>query len=347
MKVSKKDLKLFKEISLLIESGRKKVTQEVNSVISNLYWKIGNKINSEMMNYKRGEYGKEIIDDLSSHLKDSFGKGFDSANIRRMMQLAKVFDDEKIFVTLSRELTWSHFISLLTIKDELQRKFYIEMCRTGSWSVRELRKSIDSMLFERTALSKKPDDLIKEEIERFCDKKELTPDLVFKDPYILDFLQLKGRYKEKDLEDAILSDIEAVIMELGDGFTFVDRQKKMIIDGEDFHLDLLFFHRKLKRLVAIELKIGKFRAAYKGQMELYLNWLDVNERGEDEKSPLGLILCSEGNDGQVELMRLDKSGIRVASYLTEFPDKKLLQEKLMQSIANNKDRIERLKEGAS
>lgn len=163
--------------------------------------------------------------------------------------------------------------------------------------------------------------------------------MVFKDPYFLNFTGLKDAYSEKSLEDAILRELESFILELGGGFTFVERQKRMIIDGEDFYLDLLFFHRKLKRLVAIELKIGKFKAAYKGQMELYLRWLEKNEKQPDEKNPIGLILCAEGNNEQVELLQLEESGIKIAEYLTDLPDKKLLKEKLHRVIAENRRRL--------
>src|SRR5665647_3174818 len=196
------------------------------------------------------------------------------------------------------------------------------------------------MLFERTALSKKPDDLIKEELKALKETDKLTPDLVFKDPYFLDFTGLKDTYSEKTLEDAILREIEQFILELGSGFTFVERQKRMIIDGEDFKLDLLFYHRKLKRLIAIDLKLGKFKAAYKGQMELYLRWLQKNEMQQGEETPLGLILCAAGNDEQVELLQLHKAGIKVAEYMTELPSKKLLQQKLHKAVALSKKRME-------
>jgi predicted nuclease of restriction endonuclease-like (RecB) superfamily len=226
------------------------------------------------------------------------------------------------------------------LKNDLQRKFYIEMCALEKWSTRKLKERIDSMLFERTAISKKPDNLIKEELEKLKDSEELSPDLVFRDPYVLDFLGLKDTYSEKDLEASILRELENFILELGQGFSFIERQKRMAIDGEDFKLDLLFYHRKLRRLVAIDLKLGKFKAAYKAQMELYLRWLEKNEMQEGEKTPVGLILCAEGNKEQIELLQLHKSGIKVAEYLTELPSKKVLQQKLHQAIEISKKRIE-------
>lgn len=257
-----------------------------------------------------------------------------------MMQFAEVFPNEKIVASLIRQLSWTHIIALLPLKQLLQREFYAEMCRIEKWSVRTLRKKIDGMLYERTAISKKPKRLIKQEIKLLREEDKLTPDLVFRDPYFLDFLGLKNTFSEKNLEDAILRELENFILELGQGFSFVERQKRMIIDGEDFKLDLLFYHRKLKRLVAIDLKLGKFKAGYKSQMELYLRWLEKNEMQTGEQTPIGLILCAEGNKEQIELLQLHKAGIKVAEYLTELPSKKLLQQKLHQAIEISKKHIE-------
>lgn len=331
---------LFSDISLLIENSKKYVAHNVNSTITLLYWKIGKRINIDILQNKRAEYGKQIVVSLTRQLEGIYGKGFDEKNIRRMMQFASVFMDESIVVSLTRQLTWTHIISLIPLKQPLQREFYAEMCRVENWSVKMLRKKIDGMLYERTAISKKPKQLITQEIKQLREEDILTPDLVFRNPYFLDFLGLKNTYSEKNLEDAILKELENFILELGQGFTFVERQKRMIIDGEDFKLDLLFYHRKLKRLVAIDLKLGKFKAAYKSQMELYLRWLEKNEMQVGEETPIGLILCAQGNKEQIELLQLDKSGIKVAEYLTELPDKKLLQQKLHQAIEISKKHIE-------
>jgi len=273
-------------------------------------------------------------------LTEQFGNGFSEKSIRRMMQFAEVFPDEQIVASAMRQLSWTHFTLLIPLKNPLQREFYAEMCRIEKWSVKTLRSKIDGMLFERTAISKKPDQLIKQEIKGLREEDKLTPDLVFRDPYILDFLGLKDTYSERNLEDAVLHQIERFIMDLGQGFTFVERQKRMIIDGEDYSLDLLFFHRKLKRMIGIDLKLGKFKAAYKGQMELYLRWLEKNEMEPGEEPPLGLLLCAEGNQEQIELLQLDQSGIRVAKYLTQLPNKKLLQQKLHSAIEMSKKQME-------
>lgn len=334
------DKNLFQELTALVEQSRQKVAATVNSAIPSLYWQIGKRINEEVLENERAEYGKQIVVTLSRQLIDQYGRSFEYKNLRRMMQFAQIFDDHKIVVTLSRQLSWNHFTTLIPIKDGLQREFYTQMCRAEHWSVRTLRQKIDDMLFERTAISKKPKELIKQELKLLGDDNQLSPDLVFKDPYFLDFAGLKNTYSEKSLEDAILRELESFMLELGTGFTFIERQKRMIIDGEDFALDLLFYHRKLKRLVAIELKIGKFKAAYKGQMELYLRWLKKNEKQPGEENPIGLILCAEGNHEQIELLQLQDSGIKVAEYLTELPDKKLLEQKLHQAIATNRKKLE-------
>ena len=201
------------------------------------------------------------------------------------------------------------------------------------------------MLFERTAIATKPDELIKQELTELRENNVLTPDLVFKSPYFLEFTGLKGMYSEKSLEDSLVAHLEQFILELGNGFTFVERQKRMIIDGEDFYLDLLFYHRRLHRLIAIDLKLGKFKAQYKGQMELYLRWLEAHEMEPGEEQPLGLLLCTEGGDEQIELLQLDKSGIKVAQYMTELPSKELLQRQIHKGLEAASQRWENRTEG--
>lgn len=330
---------LFTDIARLIDESKSYVAYTVNAALTILYWKIGKRINDDVLNNKRAEYGKQIVVSLSLQLGQEYGNSFSDKNIRRMMQFAEVFSDEAIVVSAIRQLSWTHFIALIPLKEPLQRQFYAEMCRVEKWSVKTLRAKIDGMLYERTAISKKPEKLIQQEIKTLREEDKLSPDLVFRDPYFLDFLGLKDTYSEKNLEDAILHELEKFILELGHGFTFVERQKRMIIDGEDFNLDLLFYHRKLKRLMAIDLKLGKFKASNKGQMELYLRWLEKNEMQEGEETPLGLILCAAGNNEQVELLQLHKSGIKVAEFMTELPSKKLLQQKLHKVVELSRKRI--------
>lgn len=257
-----------------------------------------------------------------------------------MARFAECFPDSEMIATLSRQLSWSHFREILPLEKPLQREFYAEMCRVERWSVRTLRQKIASMLYERTALSKKPDELAELELQGLREEDRMTPDLVFRDPYLLDFLGLKGAYQEKDLEAAILRELEAFIMELGAGFTFVARQKRITVDHDDFYLDLLFFHRDLRRLVAVELKLDKFRPDHKGQMELYLRWLDKRERKPGEDTPLGIILCAGKNTEQIELLELGRSGIHVAEYLTVLPPKDILKRKLHEAIERSRLAIE-------
>ena len=323
---------LFREICGLIEKSKNTIAVRISAEITLLYWHIGHRINTEILDSKRASYGKQIVSQLATILSEKYGKEFEVRNLRRMMQFAKQFNDYSIVSQAATQLSWSHFIELLPLKDTIKQEFYLTLSIQEQWGRDILRKKIDSMLFERTAISGKTDEVIRKELSDARENKTLSPDLVFKSPYFLNFTGLKGYYSEKTLEDVLITESESFILELGIGFSFIERQKRMIIDGEDFFLDLLFYHRKLRRLIAIDLKITKFKAAYKGQMELYLQWLDKYERQHEEESPLGLILCTEGGKEQIELLKLDKAGIKVAQYLTELPDKRLIEEQLRKSM---------------
>ena len=323
---------LVTDLRELILSARQTVARGVNAMLVLLYWKVGQRIRQDVLREKRAEYGQEIFSTLSGKLVAEFGRGFSQQNLFRMADFAGAFPDEKIVATLSKELGWSHFVELLPLKKHLQRDLYAEMCRVERWSVRLLRQKIGGMLYERTALSKKPSKLAALELQKLREEDKLTPDLVFRDPYFLDFLGLKGAYSERDLETAILRDLEAFLVELGSDFAFLARQKRITVDGEDFYLDLLFYHRRLRRLVVIDLKLGKFAPADVGQMEFYLRWLKKHEMRPGEDEPLGLILCAEKSDERIELFELAKRGIRVGEYLTELPPKKLLEQKLHDAV---------------
>lgn len=336
MELSKKQdasLGLICDLRQIIDNARSRVASSANYELTMMYWHIGERINREVLGNERAAYGKQIVVTVSRQLSEEYGqKGLDEKNIRRMMQFASKFSDERIVSMVSSKLSWSHILELLPLKDSLQCEFYFTMASNERWSVRRLRKEIDGMLFERTAIASKPDELIKQELAELRDDNKMSPDLVFKSPYFLDFTGLKGMYSEKSLEDSLVSHLEQFILELGNGFTFVERQKRMIIDGEDFYLDLLFFHRKLHRLIAIDLKLGRFKAQYKGQMELYLRWLEAHEMEPGEESPLGLLLCTEGSEEQIELLQLDKAGIKVAKYMTELPPRELLMQQIRKSL---------------
>jgi predicted nuclease of restriction endonuclease-like (RecB) superfamily len=330
---------LISDLRLLIQHSREVVAQSVNTALVLLYWQVGHRIHADILRQERAAYGEEIVATLSAQLETEFGRGFGRRNLFRMVRFAEVFPDPQIVSTLSAQLGWSHFVEIIPLEDPLKRDYYAEMCRIERWSVRTLRARVGGMLFERTALSKKPDELARQELAKLRDEDRISPDLVFRDPYFLDFLGLHDSYSEKDLEAAILRELESFIIELGSGFAFVARQKRMVIDQRDFYLDLLFYHRKLRRLVAIELKLGPFEAAHKGQMELYLRWLEKHEMQPGEESPLGLILCADKSDEQVELLQLDQSGIRVAAYMTELLPRALLQKKLHAAVIAARARL--------
>lgn len=331
---------LLADVRELILAARESVARAVDTGLVMLYWHIGRRVHQDILKGQRAEYGAQIVAALGRQLEEEFGRGFNEKNLRRMVQFAEIFPDEQIVAALRRQLGWTHFKSLIPIEDSLKRDFYAEMCRIENWNTRTLEKKIGSMLFERTALSKKPAKLIQQELKALRDEDKLTPDLVFRDPYVLDFLKLKDTYSEGDIEAAILREIESFILELGAGFCFVARQKRMQIDARDYHLDLLFYHRKLRRLVAIDLKLDEFTAADKGQMELYLNWLKKHEQGPDEESPLGIILCAGKRAEHVELLEMNHNGIHVASYVTKLIPKRRLEQKLHEAVKMARARLQ-------
>lgn len=316
----------------LILQARAGVARAVDSGLTTLYWHVGRRIRQDILKQKRAEYGGQIVSALGRRLEVEFGRGFSEKSLRHMIRFVEAFPDFRIVSALLRQLSWTHFVSLIYLDDPLKRDFYAEMCRVERWSTRTLEKKISSMLFERTALSRKPEKLAALELKQLREEDKLTPDLVFRDPYLLDFLGLKDSYAEKDMEAAILREMESFILELGVGFAFLERQKRITVDGENYYLDLLFYHRPLRRLIAIELKLGEFKPGDKGQMELYLNWLDRYERKEGEEKPIGLILCAGKRHETVELLGMEQSGIRVSSYWTNVLPKKELERKLHEAV---------------
>ncbi len=334
-----KETALYLEIKELIQTTKRRTANNINSELSKLYWQVGKRISIEVLKHKRAEYGKEIISKLSIELTKKYGKGWSNKQLHHCLKFAETFSDEAIVSTLWRQLSWSHFKILIYTDTSLKRDFYLTLTTQERWSVRTLNERIGSQLYERTAISKKPELTISTELETIRETGQLSQDLLLKDPYILDFLDLNDTYLEKDLEDAILRELQHFILELGSGFTFIDRQFRIQLDNDDFYIDLLFYNRKLRRLVAIDLKIGNFKAEYKGQMELYLRWLAKYEQEKGEKLPLGIILCTGKKHEQIELLELDKSGIHVAEYMTSLPSKKVLEEKLHQAIINAKQRM--------
>jgi predicted nuclease of restriction endonuclease-like (RecB) superfamily len=321
---------LFNGLSSLIEQSKQRFAVAANSTLTLLFWQIGKRINDEVLNNERAEYGKQIVATVATQLEHKYGRNFNEKNVRRMMRFSQEFSDLNIVPPLAAQLSWSHFIELFPLKSIEAKLYYAQKAIEEVWGKRELRNQISRKAFER-----------KEIADIQLSKFPLEMQDTFKDPYLLDFLNLKNTYLENDLERAILQELETFILELGKGFAFMERQKRMIIDGDDFYLDLLFYNRKLKRLFAIELKLGKFEAAHKGQMELYLKWLNKYEKQEGENEPIGLILCAESNKEQVELLELHKDGIMVAEYWTALPPKAELEAKIHQLLIEAKERIER------
>lgn len=324
---------LYNDVCQLIDGTRSRIATTVNAEVCMLHWHIGKRIKEDVLFNKRAEYGKEIVKSLSIKLTERYGKGWSFYKLQHCVRSAYTFTEDEIIYAVRTQLTWTHLRSLMSINDELKRKFYPEMARIEHWDTRTLDQKIDGMLYERTALSHKPEELIKQELKQIQTTNSLTPDIVFRSSYFLDTLGLTDTYSERDLEDAILMNLQLFIKELGNDFAFLDRQKRITIDAVDYRIDLLFFHRGLKRLVAIELKLGKFKPEHEGQMLLYLRYLNKNERKEGEESPIGLILCSEGNTEHIEYLMLEESNIKIAQYYTQLPDKKLLSEKLHKAIA--------------
>jgi predicted nuclease of restriction endonuclease-like (RecB) superfamily len=323
---------LLADVRELIVTARQQVAQTIDSGLALLYWHVGCRIRKDILHEQRADYGKKIVHALSAQLVVEFGRGFTVRNLFNMIRFAEVFPDPAIVHALRAQLGWTHFRRIIYLDDPLQRDFYAEMCRIERWTTRTLDQKIDSLLFERTALSRKPEKLAKQELAKLRDEDKLTPDLIFRDPYLLDFLGLKDTYAEKDIEAAILREMEAFILELGAGFCFVDRQVQMRIDDRDYYLDLLFYHRKLRRLIAIDLKLGQFEAADKGQMELYLAWLKRYDCEPGDGEPLGMILCAGKRTEHIALLELQKTGIHVATYLADALPRKELERKLRDAV---------------
>ncbi len=323
---------LLIKIAEIIESRKYRAGAYANREVTLMYWEIGRYINTNVLGNKRAEYGKNIVSELATQLVFNYGKSFDMQNLRRMMRFAEKFSDIEIVSELATQLSWTHFTELLTIETDDARLYYANDAAKRHLGTKELRRQISRKTYERQEIA-----------NAGLSESTILPFNVFKDPYLLDTLGLKDNYLEADLEKAILSGLEAFILEFGHGFTFVERQKRMTIDGDDFALDLLFYHRILKRLVAVELKIGRFKPQYKGQMELYLKWLNKYERTEGEESPIGIILCTTASREQVELLELDKSGIAVAEYWTAFPPKAEFEKKIQEILDEANERLERKK----
>ncbi|MDR2267750.1 MAG: PDDEXK nuclease domain-containing protein [Christensenellaceae bacterium] len=330
---------LFRQVSAIIEQGNGKAHSAaayVNREINLMYWTVGNCINATVLAHQRAQYGKRVVETLAAQLQKLYGRGFEHSNLTRMMKFAARFPNITILVPLVQELGWSHILALLPLKSDDAFMYYAKYAVAGRLGRRDLRLKIESKVYERHEI-----------FDAQLSPASQIPPNVFKDPHFLDVLDLKDNYSEKDLEQSILRDLEAFILEFGKGFAFLERQKRMVVDGKDFYLDLLFYHRNLKRLIAVELKIVEFKLSHKGQMELYLNWLNEHERKEGEEAPIGIILCTTAHRATVELLRMDKAGIGVAEYWTQLPPKDVLEAKIRALAAEARERIERRRDLSS
>lgn len=332
------ETKLYDDVCTIIDDARYRVAVYVNSETCRMNWHVGMRIKEDVLHNERAEYGQEIVKNLAVKLVSRYGKGWGFKKLQHCLRAAYTFSEDEIAYAVRRQLSWTHLRTLMYVEDKLARNFYMEMCRSEHWSTRMLDEKIDSQLYERTAISRRPEEVIKAELDTFKESDKIHPDLVFRSSYFLDLVGLPDVFSESDLETAILNQIQQFLKEFGSDFAFVDRQKRIPVDGTDYKLDLLFFHRGLHRLVAIDLKLGKFKPAYEGQMLLYLRYLNRHDRREGEESPIGLILCSEGNTEHIEYLMLEEdSPVKVAQYYTKLPDKKLLSEKLQRAIAIAKE----------
>lgn len=336
---------IFEKVSEIINQSRQNVANAINTELVLLYWNIGRIIKTGILQNEKAEYGNQTIEGLSNKLVSEYGRGYSVRNLFNMIKFYEVFKDEQILHSVSAKLTWTHIKRLIYIEDELKREFYIAMSTSERWSVRIMNERINSMLYERTQISKLPEETIKNDLMALSNENKMSAELFFRDPYVLDFLGLKDTYSEKDLENAILMELEKFILEMGRDFAFLGRQVRITVGNKDYYIDLLFYHRKLKRLVLLELKLGEFLPEHKGQVELYLRYLEQNEKNEGEEPPIGIILCAEKDQETVELLELDKSGIHVAQYLTQLPPKHLLENNLRKAIANAKRALEQEKDG--
>lgn len=332
---------LYAEIKQLIQDAKINVASQVNQGLVLTYWHIGKRIQIQILQSNRAEYGKETLKQLSKRLTRDFGKGFSYSSLTRMAKFYEQFPDSSIVATTSQQLSWSHFVELIKIDDNLKREFYVKMSSNEHWTVRNLRERMNGMLFERSVIAKQPEQVIRHELSKLGDNTQGSINLFIKDPYLLDFLDLQVNFSEKEFENAILQELEHFILELGSDFAFMARQKRLQIGGNDYYVDLLFYHRKLKCLVLIELKLGEFKPEYKGQVELYLKWLAKHEQQAGENSPIAILLCSSKDQEVVELMDLEHDAIHVSEYWLKLPPKELLQEKLHRAIDAAKYRLER------
>lgn len=331
---------LLKNVVELLEEARRTAARSVNSIMTATYWEVGRRIvELEQNGEKKAEYGKAIIKNLSIDLTAKFGRGFSAANIFQMKKFYISWSSEQILqkasvklqpseITRLFPLPWSHYVRLLWVRNPEARAFYEAEALRGGWSEPQLDRQISSMFYERTALSKNKATMMKKGEKPF-DNEVLTPEEEIKNPLVLEFLGLKDEYSESDMEEAIIHHLETFLLELGTDFAFVGRQKRLRIDDSWYRVDLVFFHRRLKCLVLIDLKLGRFTHADSGQMHVYLNYAKENWTHPDENQPIGIIICAEkGHDLAKYALEGLPNKVVASEYQTILPDEKLLVEEI-------------------
>ena len=337
---------LLDKVSNLIEEARRKTVRHINTVITQTYWEIGRLVvEEEQRGEKRAEYGEYLIRRLAKDLTKQFGKGFTERNLWWMKQfyitypklyaLRTEFEKDEKLYALRTQLSWTHFRILMRIKDETARQFYEIETIKNNWSTRELERQIDSLLFERLTLSKN-----KNKVMELARKGQIIerPEDAIKDPYILEFLGLPERsyYTESQLEQRLIDHLQEFLLELGKGFTFVARQKRITIDNEHYYIDLVFYHRILRCLILIDLKVGKLDHKDVGQMNFYLNYIKDREMLEGENPPVGIILCTETGRSRV-FVEYALGGLSnkvfVSKYKLYLPTKKELEAEIKKEAA--------------
>lgn len=330
---------LYEDVCDIIDNARGEIATYANTKICLTKWYVGKRIKEDVLFNQRAEYGKQVVKNISVKLTERYGAGWSYKQLQHCLRAAETFSRDEIVYATRIQLTWTHLKQIMYVKDPLARQFYVEMCQIEHWDTRTLNDKIDGMLYERTAISRRPDEMIKRELKEVGMTKTLVPDMVFRSSYFLDMLGLPEMFSENDLENAIVNQVEAIMKEMGgNDFALIERQKRITVDAVDYKMDLVFFHRSLRRTIVVDLKLGKFKPQYEGQMLLYLRYINQNERHEWEESPIGLILCSEGNTEHVEYLMLDEnSPIKVAQYYTQLPDRKMLAERLQRAIAIAKE----------
>lgn len=325
------------ELVALMEAARRATARSINAIVTATYWEIGRRIvELEQGGERRAEYGKQIVEQLAKDLGDRFGRGFQKSNLFQMRAFYLTYPalgqplpspdlSPEIFQTLSGKfpLPWSHYVKLLSVKSPEARAFYETEALRGGWSVRQLNRQINTQYYERTLLSRNKTAMLEKGSQPRPDDA-FTPEEELKDPFVLEFLDLKDEYSENDLEAALIRHIESFLLELGGDFTFVGRQRRLRLGEQWFRIDLLFFHRRLRCLVIIDLKLGEFTYADAGQMHMYLNYAREHWMYAGENPPVGLILCNKKNEAVAHYALEGLSNILAAEYQTTLPDEKLL-----------------------